>query len=149
MTRTILTLCAALALSGCSLRLNTTDADKYHVHYDEGCWTVVRQRQFAKFLANGTRVYIGEGAVCWSACTMYLGLPDGQVCVHPKARFGFHGAFPSTPENTWELAKYYPEHLQRWFYASGADKLVFVIKPLRGVDLHAMGIGDCGEGAFA
>ena len=75
MTRTILTICAALALSGCSLRLNTTQENTYHVHYDEGGWTIVRQRQFAEFLRDGTKVYIGAKSVCFSACTMYLGLP--------------------------------------------------------------------------
>ena len=42
-------------------------------------------------LTNGTDVVI-DGK-CLSACTMVLGLvPSKQICVTPRARFGFHAA---------------------------------------------------------
>jgi len=57
------------------------------VSYDMGGLVGSRQKQVQQLRQQGRRVEI-RGR-CYSACTMYLGLPN--VCVHPRAVLGFHG----------------------------------------------------------
>jgi hypothetical protein len=93
---------------------------------------------------SGRRVEISGG--CWSSCTMYLGLPD--VCVDPKAKFGFHGpssgqfgigVLPKTFETASRvMAAHYPEPIRSWFMREGRNVTVgFTV--MTGADLIAMG----------
>jgi len=148
--RLLICMVSAVALSGCGVRINTADetANRLDVYYDEGGLTIPRQAEFAELLQNGTQVYIHDGAVCRSACTMYLGLPAEQLHVPPNASLQFHGAVRVWPtplsrdEATWELAKYYPEPVRNWFYQTGTDELAIVWRTLKGSQLHEWGIGE-------
>src|SRR5690348_17645770 len=81
---------------------------------------------FAKVRSTGERVIIDGD--CLSACTMVLGLvPAKQICVTPRARFGFHAA--SMPTNngrqvtsalaTEALWGIYPASVRRWIIQHG------------------------------
>lgn len=62
---------------------------------------------------------------CYSACTLYLGLPE--TCVTPDARLGFHSPFLRVagldvpmPRDQWEavtqdMASHYPPAIAEWF----------------------------------
>lgn len=86
---------------------------------------------------------------CYSACTLYLGLPN--VCVAPDARLGFHG--PSTrsgillPRAEWdrvshEMAAHYPPAVRLWFLAE-ARKVTGRVVVVRGSELIEMGVKEC------
>lgn len=75
-----------------------------------------------------------SGDICYSTCTMYLGLP--QTCVMPTTTFGFHG--PSQygrplDQATFEQASrlimaQYPPVLQDWYMAYGRHELRGLLK---------------------
>ena len=154
MTRTIALIAAAsIALSGCGLRVETLDhgVNRLDVYYDEGGLTIPRQEHIAKLIEKGTKVYVHDGAICRSACTMYLGLPPEQLFIHPGSNWQFHGAVRIAPtplsrhEATWELAKYYPTPVRKWFYQTGTDRLAIVWRTLKGRQLHEWGVGAWAE----
>ena len=81
---------------------------------------------FAKVRSTGERVIVDGD--CLSACTMVLGLvPANQICVTPRARFGFHAA--SMPNNDGRLVTsalatealwgIYPASVRRWIIQHG------------------------------
>ena len=81
---------------------------------------------FAKVRSTGERVIVDGD--CLSACTMVLGLvPPNQICVTPRARFGFHAA--SMPNNDGRLVTsalatealwgIYPASVRRWIIQHG------------------------------
>jgi hypothetical protein len=81
---------------------------------------------FAKVRSTGERVIIDGD--CLSACTLVLALvPSNQICVTPRARFGFHAA--SVPSNAGDLVtsvrdtqvlwNSYPASVQRWINQHG------------------------------
>jgi hypothetical protein len=60
----------------------------YVVRNDRGGVVRDRLRELNQLRASGRPVEI-RGNVCFSTCTMLLGLP--QTCVDPDTVFGFHG----------------------------------------------------------
>ncbi len=89
-----------------------------------------------------------SGAVCYSTCTMFLGLP--QTCISPRTTFGFHG--PSTfgraldptafDRATRVIASYYPQPLRSWYLNTGRYKIKSMYK-LKGQQIISMGIRAC------
>lgn len=89
---------------------------------DYGGLLVERLAEVDALLDAQTVVEI-RGAICNSACTLYLGLPD--VCVTPQVRLGFHGPasmvagiglLPSEFERlSQEMARRYPPPVASWF----------------------------------
>lgn len=72
---------------------------------------------YRRLLQSGTPVKIDGW--CVSACTLVLMLPKEQVCVTPRASFGFHLAANDRgkpdPELTDMLIKrFYPDIVQLW-----------------------------------
>jgi hypothetical protein len=64
---------------------------------------------------SGERVII-DGP-CNSACTLWFSLPPSQICVTPRAVFGFHSAMDSVtgmPAPKWNeaLMSAYPPHVR-------------------------------------
>jgi hypothetical protein len=81
---------------------------------------------FAKVRSTGERVVIDGD--CMSACTMVLGLvPSKQICVTPRARFGFHaasmlnndGRLVTSALATEALWGIYPASVRRWIIQHG------------------------------
>ncbi|MCR8723857.1 hypothetical protein [Frigidibacter sp. ROC022] len=124
-------------------------AEVYRVSGDPGGPVETRVALVEQLRASHARVEIVGG--CWSACTMFLSLPN--VCVARSARLGFHG--PSSgipgiglaPERfdyySRLMAAYYPEPLRSWFLAEGRHITVGFTR-LRGAQLIRMGIRECG-----
>jgi len=85
-----------------------------------------------------------KGQVCFSTCTMYLGLP--QTCVDPGTIFGFHGpsrngrALPAEQFEYFSrvMADYYPAMLAEWFMETGRNRISGIYK-IRGREIISMG----------
>lgn len=88
---------------------------------------------------------------CYSACTMFLGLPD--TCVSPHARLGFHspgerlyGYTLPLPRAEWEqvtrmMAEHYPAPLAAWFMAKARYETDPMI--ITGAELISIGVKEC------
>jgi len=137
---------AGLILAGCTVAYEREGT--LHVVYDEGGIIETRAAKIEQLRRDGTRVVIGDGVICVSACTMYLALEN--TCVHPGAMLGFHGAIdlapgsgPSADEYNRILATYYPQPIRDWFFDSGAYRYKVIWKTLKGSEAIAMGVPAC------
>lgn len=105
-----------------------------------------RANRIAAMRAAGQHVEI-RGAVCYSACTMYLSLPES--CVSPQTEFGFHGpsfyGLPLSPEQFefWSqvIARHYPDTLRAWYLRVGRHSATMI--RIRGSELIRLGVPDC------
>lgn len=88
------------------------------------------------------------GSICYSSCTMLLGLPG--ACVSPQTVFGFHGPSrsgaaldPMRFEQASRLiAMHYPPVLRRWYMETARYK-IDGLRKLRGADLIRIGVRAC------
>ena len=79
-------LCVCAAVLACSV---TSASATVRIVEDHGGEVGKYLHAFAKVRSTGERVIVDGD--CLSACTMVLGLvPSKQICVTPRARFGFH-----------------------------------------------------------
>jgi len=96
---------------------------------------------------NGGRVEL-RGPLCLSTCTMYLGA--GDVCVNPRATFGFHGPssygrrLPEAEFAYWSvvMADHYPQPLRDWFLSTARYRISGYYR-LSGRDLQRLGFPAC------
>ncbi len=117
------------------------------VRNDRGGLLRERLREIGQLRESGRPVAI-KGGVCFSTCTMFLGLP--QTCVSPNTTFGFHGPSsygrpldPVTFERASQaIARYYPPALQRWYLDKGRYKIRSLYR-ISGDQIVAMGIREC------
>jgi hypothetical protein len=114
---------------------------------DRGGRLRVRLTQLGELRKSRRPVKI-TGAICYSTCTMFLGLP--QTCISPNTTFGFHGpssygrALDPTTFNRASrvIASYYPQALRTWFMETGRYKINSVYK-VKGREIIKMGIRAC------
>lgn len=119
----------------------------YVVGNDRGGYLHDRLIELENLQANGVRVEI-RGRLCYSTCTMFLGLPG--TCVEPGTTFGFHGPSrrgrPLTQTEfdyfSTVMSSFYPEPLKAWFLEKGRNRLTGVYK-IKGRDIIRMGIPEC------
>lgn len=88
------------------------------------------------------------GRVCYSTCTLFLGLQN--TCVSPDTVFGFHGPSsygtplePATFERASVIiASHYPGPLKNWYMEKGRKKLdgLYFIS---GANIIDMGVPSC------
>jgi hypothetical protein len=82
--------------------------------------------------ASGERVVI-DGP-CYSACTLHLSLPPGQVCATARGRLGFHAVrdaqfgIPSPGLNE-EMLRAYPANVRNWIVRNGGLQLHVIYAP--------------------
>jgi hypothetical protein len=108
------------------------------IRNDPGGLVRPRAEEVRALLRSGRRVIIdGE---CASACTMYLRLPPGQVCVTHRSALAFHqvsfnydSARPAQ-DQTAMLLLFYPPAVQDWIEANGGLRAEFIT--LKGEDLE-------------
>jgi len=89
-----------------------------------------------------------RGRVCFSTCTMFLGLPG--TCVSATTVFGFHGPSRGGRRLAQEdfeyfsqvMADHYPDPLKSWFMKTGRTRIKGVFK-IKGAALIEMGIPEC------
>ena len=89
-----------------------------------------------------------EGRICYSTCTMYLGLP--QTCVSPDTTFGFHGPSsygrqlnPAIFERASQIiSENYPPALRQWYMETGRYKIRSMYR-ISGAEIIALGVRQC------
>ncbi|MDC0660368.1 hypothetical protein N6L27_20375 [Leisingera sp. SS27] len=144
---------AARAAAACGLALMLLQPSAaaarqtYVVGSDRGGYLHDRLIELSNLQKHGVRVEI-RGKVCYSTCTMFLGLPG--ACVDPATTFGFHGPSRGGRRLTQEkfdyfsrvMAQYYPAPLQSWFMAEGRNRISGVHK-IKGSEIIRMGVPAC------
>ncbi|WP_170790158.1 hypothetical protein [Ruegeria lacuscaerulensis] len=114
---------------------------------DRGGFLHDRLVELENLQRNGIRVEL-RGRICYSTCTMFLGLPG--TCVTPDTIFGFHG--PSRhgrPLSALDfqyfsevMAEFYPEPIKTWFMETGRNRIRGVHK-IKGSELIRLGVLAC------
>ncbi|MEY8802445.1 hypothetical protein AB9K35_19390 [Leisingera sp. XS_AS12] len=136
------------ALLGLALLPATSHAGQaYVVGSDRGGYLHDRLVELNKLQRDNVQVEI-RGRVCYSTCTMFLGLPG--ACVDPNTTFGFHGPSQSGRRLAQKdfdyfsqvMAQYYPHPLREWFLSEGRNRLSGVYK-VKGSQLISMGVPAC------
>ncbi|WP_254449258.1 hypothetical protein [Ruegeria sp. HKCCA5491] len=135
--------------SGTAFQAAANTQNLYIVGNDRGGYLHDRLIELKNLQRNRVLVEI-RGRVCFSTCTMFLGLPG--ACVDPDTMFGFHGPSRSgrkLPKEDFEyfsrvMAGYYPEPLKSWFMNKARNRISGVYK-VKGAELIRMGISPCRE----
>jgi hypothetical protein len=148
---TVRTAAKAAAAAGLALALLQPQAaaaqQTYVVGSDRGGYLHDRLIELNNLQKNGVRVEI-RGRVCYSTCTMFLGLPG--ACVDPSTTFGFHGPSRSGRRLAQKdfdyfsrvMADHYPKPLKDWFMAEGRNRLSGIYK-IKGSEIIRMGVKSC------
>ncbi|MEP4037921.1 hypothetical protein [Pseudophaeobacter sp.] len=133
--------------------LTTTDTASaagqtpYVVGNDRGGFVRDRLIELRNLRSSGRQVEI-RGRVCYSTCTMLLGLPN--ACVSPNTTFGFHGPSQSgrrlSPEKfdfySRVIAANYPQELNDWYMQTGRKRINSIYK-IKGSQIIKMGVRAC------
>ena len=114
---------------------------------DQGGLVSRRAEEISRILSQGTQVEI-RGQVCYSACTMYLGLPG--TCVMPQTSFGFHGPshygrrLSDRDFEYWSqvIAAHYPDPLRNWYLSEGRTRISDYFR-ISGSELIRLGVQQC------
>lgn len=122
-------------------------ADPLVVNNDRGGLLRDRLVQIRQ-LRNQNRPVRIQGNICYSTCTMFIGLAN--TCVSPNTRFGFHGPSsygraldPVTFNRASEIiADHYPPALRTW-YMEEARFSIRSVRRIRGSTLIDMGVQAC------
>lgn len=119
----------------------------YVVRNDRGGFIRDRLVELHNLRESGRRVEI-RGRVCYSTCTMFLGLPN--TCISPRTQFGFHGPSKNgrrlAPDRfdhySRVIAQHYPNQLNDWYMETGR-KRIDGVHHIKGRDIIQMGIKAC------
>ncbi|SIO02969.1 hypothetical protein [Vannielia litorea] len=114
---------------------------------DRGGFIRARLNELHEIRERGQRVEI-RGKVCFSTCTMYLGLDD--VCVSPDTTFGFHGPAMAigrlTPAQfdytSRVIASHYPPPVAAWYLEDGRNRISGLYR-MKGENLIRLGVAQC------
>ena len=142
---TALAVTTSLGIGGLDARAAGQSA--YVVQNDRGGFIRDRLIQLRNLRASGRRVEI-RGRICYSTCTMLLGLPN--TCISPDTQFGFHGPSKNgrrlAPDRfeyySRVIAQYYPSQLNDWYMKTGRKRINGVHR-IKGQDIIQMGIEAC------
>lgn len=125
--------CAVLAWPGTIVAQPAGGPPALVVENDVGGDLRTRVVAVAALRASGRQVQV-RGAVCYSTCTLYLGLPG--TCVSPDTIFGFHG--PSShgralapqqfEQASQVIVSHYPPVLQDWYMTVARHELRGLLK---------------------
>lgn len=126
---------------------NAPASRAYIVGNDRGGFIRDRLIELRDLRASGRNVEI-RGKICYSTCTMLLGLP--KTCISPDTTFGFHGPTKSgkrlAPDRfeyfSRVISQYYPAPLQSWYMSTGRTRLRGMYR-IKGAEIVRMGIRAC------
>ncbi len=126
---------------------NASSLPPYVVGNDRGGVIKDRLRELRRLRLSGQPVEI-RGAICYSTCTMLLGLPN--TCISPRTQFGFHGPTLNgrrLPPDRFDylsrvIAHYYPQPLKDWYLETGRVRLKKIYR-ISGANIIRMGIRSC------
>ncbi|HWW48236.1 MAG TPA: hypothetical protein VNZ94_10400 [Xanthobacteraceae bacterium] len=116
---TAVLLIAGLGVSNAAIRISNDKGGRIGAYLD----------RFEAIKRSGDTVIID--GLCASACTLVLGtVPQGRICVTPRAKLGFHAAWnpgPNgtpvvNPEATRIMHSMYPAHIRQWIVRNGGLK---------------------------
>ncbi|RUV92259.1 hypothetical protein EOA75_17395 [Mesorhizobium sp. M1A.F.Ca.IN.022.07.1.1] len=111
----------AKALAFLAAALTTLPADAETVQENPGGQIVIFALHVAELRAANEPVEF-DGA-CDSACTLYLSLPAEQLCITPRASFGFHLPYGVGAHENAIAAQYlisqYPDWVRLWIEEHG------------------------------
>ena len=118
------------------------------VRNDLGGDVGVRANRIRAMADAGQSVEI-RGSACYSACTMYLGLP--RSCISRNTQFGFHrpsfygAALPPDQFEFWSqvIAAHYPPAIKSWYLSQG--RYSANLQMLSGAQLIGLGVPECGN----
>ncbi|MCA0042702.1 hypothetical protein [Celeribacter litoreus] len=125
-------------------------ADVLVVRNDLGGNVVSRVEKLRELSSKETKVML-LGPYCLSSCTLYLAMEE--VCVAPKAHFGFHAPEPAYGQKLTEeeldewsvyISNFYPPEVKAWYlkkarYQHGAPLM------LSGSTLISFGVENCDD----
>lgn len=119
----------------------------YVVGDDHGGFLRDRLFELRDLRASGRPVEI-RGRICYSTCTMFLGLPN--ACISPDTTFGFHGPSESgrrLPRDQFDhysriIAANYPQELNSWYMKTGRNRIRSLYK-IKGSQIIQMGVRAC------
>ncbi len=91
------------------------------IRNDRGGHVILYALRSREWLANGTEVRFAGS--CQSACTLYLGLSQQQVCISNGATFGFHSPYGVSGREMRVaqdfMMRSYPEWVRLWIDSKG------------------------------
>lgn len=142
---------AAIISLGCFAAITgaaqAQQSDVYVVGNDRGGLLLDRIENIRQLRATGQQIQI-QGNICYSTCTMYLGLP--QTCISPETTFGFHG--PSSYGRALDadtfrrasslIARHYPAPLREWYMREGRHEIRMLYR-FTGSEIIKMGVRQC------
>ncbi|WP_167683438.1 hypothetical protein [Parasedimentitalea denitrificans] len=142
--RGALIVCLGLAISSGQVHASVRP---YIIRDDRGGFLRDRQLEIMSLQASGQPIEI-RGSVCYSTCTMFLGLP--QTCISARTVFGFHGPSRSgvrlAPDEfdrySHMISKDYPKPLRDWFMKKGRKRIDGVHR-IKGTEIIRMGVREC------
>lgn len=150
--RTVKTLLAAAVLLGGVAQApvqaqSYSSMPAYVVGNDRGGYLLDRLRELRNLRNSGQPIEI-RGRVCFSTCTMLIGLP--QTCISPDTVFGFHGPSRNGQRLTQGefdyysrvMANYYPQQLKGWYMSTARNRINGVHR-VKGSKLINMGVRQC------
>lgn len=125
----------------------STASEPFVVGNDRGGRLSDRLRELVRLRQQGRPVQI-QGRICYSTCTMFIGLPD--ACVSPNTTFGFHGPSswgrPLDPamfeRASTVIADHYPPSLRAWYLETGRHRINGVYR-MTGENLINLGVRSC------
>lgn len=117
------------------------------VRDDRGGLISDRVDEIRRLRRSGARVQI-RGRVCYSSCTLFLGLPG--ACVSTRTTFGFHGPsrygepLPRAWFDYWSrvMADHYPPSLRHWFMSRARHRIAGMYM-VSGQELVRLGVPEC------
>jgi hypothetical protein len=146
----IVAMATGVSITGQSVNAQSQAINQSTVHVvgnDRGGTIRTRLRELGQLRKAQTRVEV-SGRICYSTCTMFLGLPN--ACISPNTTFGFHGpsnygraAAPATFNRASEIiARYYPLQLRDW-YMTKARYSINRMHKIKGSQIIQMGVASC------
>lgn len=136
--RTVSIALVALASTAVTAKAVSDSAIFYTVSNDRGGVIVDYAIKAAKL--GQTKQPVKFSGRCDSACTLYLGLSEEQLCVTPSARFGFHLPYGSSAQGNRTAAVYllkkYPGWVHGWLQANGGLNSSLKVMPYEYVSQH-------------
>jgi hypothetical protein len=121
----------ALSVSGCvgSAMSTFEGIGAKTVRADKGGEVVTYALKVKRIERDGTPVRIS--GKCESACTLYLSLPQDQICITPAASFSFHKPYGSSQEinrsTAQMMVQQYPDWVQAWLESNGGLRTEMVV----------------------
>lgn len=121
----VLLMLAALLLSGCAGTISPVWQQRVVIKNDRGGYIHRFQLKYARWARQNKEVAVD--GYCASSCTMAIGMiKRSNLCVTPRAVWGFHGSYVQTitgkqenPGDTHLMTEQYTDDINAWIESKG------------------------------